>query len=95
MVRDLHEGTLDLYRPNFALITVIPKEKDARIINNFRPISLLNCSYKIFSKVLTNRISQVIYRLISNNQIAFIKGRFIIESVVTAHEILYSVHKSK
>jgi hypothetical protein len=45
--------------------------------------------------VLTNRISKVINRLIASNQTAFIKGRFILESVVTSHEILHSVHKSK
>jgi hypothetical protein len=34
-------------------------------------------------------------RIISPNQTAFIKGRYILESVVTAHEVLHSVHKSK
>jgi hypothetical protein len=34
-------------------------------------------------------------RIISHNQTAFIKGRYILESVVTAHEVLHSVHKSK
>jgi hypothetical protein len=45
---DLHKGDLNLYRFNFALITVIPKEKDVRTMNKFRPISLLNCSYNFF-----------------------------------------------
>jgi hypothetical protein len=60
MFDDLYKGELDLYRLNFALITVIPKEKDARPMNKFRPISHLNCSYKIFTKVLTNRIRGVV-----------------------------------
>jgi hypothetical protein len=33
--------------------------------------------------------------LISPNQTAFIKGRFILESVVTAHKVLHSVMKSR
>jgi hypothetical protein len=41
MFEDYYKGELDLYRLNFALITVIPKEKDARTMNKFRPISLL------------------------------------------------------
>jgi hypothetical protein len=53
---DLYNSNLDLYRLIFALITVIPKKKDARTMNKFRPISLLNCSYKFFTKVLTNRV---------------------------------------
>jgi hypothetical protein len=74
MFRDLHKEDLDLYRLKFSLITIIPKEKDARTMNKFRLISLLNCSYKIFTKVLSNRINKVIYKLIASNQTAFIKG---------------------
>jgi hypothetical protein len=55
MFIDFHEGKLDLYRLNFALITIITKEKDARTMNRFRPISVLNYSHKIFTKMLTNR----------------------------------------
>jgi hypothetical protein len=45
--------------------------------------------------VLTNRISKVADRLVASNQTTFIKGRYILESVGTAHEIIHSVHKSK
>jgi hypothetical protein len=95
MFDDFHNGTLDLYRLNFSLVIVIPKEKEARIINKYRSISLLNYSYKIFTKVLTNRIGRVIDRLVASNQTAFIKGRFILESVVTAHEVVHNVHQDK
>jgi hypothetical protein len=61
----------------------------------FRPISLLNCSFKIFSKVLTLSLEKVSQRLISKEQNAFIHGRYILESVVIAHEIVHSIHKSK
>jgi hypothetical protein len=56
MFANLYGDKLDVYRLNFALITIIPKEKDDGSMNKFRPISLLNCSYKIFTKVLTNRM---------------------------------------
>jgi hypothetical protein len=95
MFEDYYRGELDLYRLNFSLITVIPKERYARTLNKFRPISLLNCSYKIFTKFLTNRVAGVIDRLITSNQTAFIKGRYILESVVTAHEILHNVYHGK
>ena len=62
-------------------------------MKKFRPISLLNCSFKIFTKVLTNRLATVVNRFISNCQSAFIKGRFILESVVTAHEVIHEVHR--
>jgi hypothetical protein len=95
MFEDFFEGKLDLYRLKFALITIIPKENDARTMNKFRPISLLNYSYKIFTRVLTSRVGMVADRLIASNQTAFIKGRYILKSVVAAHKTLHSVHQSK
>jgi hypothetical protein len=95
MFDDFHRGRLDIYRWNFALITVIPKEQDARTMNKYRPITLLNCSYKFFTKVLTNRMGQVVDRMIASNQTSFIKGRYILESVVTTHEVLHSVYHGK
>ena len=49
----------------------------------------------IFGKALNNRLLRVADRLISKNQTAFIKGRFILESVVAAHEIIHDIHKNK
>jgi hypothetical protein len=65
LFEDWFEGDLDIFRLNFAMITLIPKENDAREMRKFRPISLLNCSFKIFTKVLTNRFSRILDRLIS------------------------------
>jgi hypothetical protein len=85
MLEEFRRGQLDLYRLNFALITIIPKEKDARTMNKYMPISLLNCSYMIFTKVLTIRIIQMIDRLINSKENAFIRGIYILKSVVTTH----------
>jgi hypothetical protein len=45
-----HEDKLDLFRHNFATITLIPKENEARSMRKFRPISLLNCSFNFLQK---------------------------------------------
>jgi hypothetical protein len=94
MVDDWNKGNLDLFRLNFSLLTLIPKEDDAVTIHKFRPIALTNCSFKIFSKCATNRLTSVCNSLISPNQTAFLKGRFILESVVAAHEIIHEVAHS-
>jgi hypothetical protein len=39
---DLQKGKLDLYRLNFVVLSLIPKEPDASTMKKFRPISLLN-----------------------------------------------------
>jgi len=94
MFNDFHRGDLDLKRLNFAMISLIPKVDEARSMKNFRPISLINCSFKVFSKVLTLRLGKVMNRLISPQQSAFIQGRYILESVVVAHELVHSLNKS-
>jgi hypothetical protein len=92
---DLQEGKLDLYRLNFAVLSLIPKEPDASTMKKFRPISLLNCIFKIFTKVVTNRLAKLMNLLTSPNQTAFIKGRFILESVVSAHEVIHAISHDK
>ena len=77
------------------MITLIPKEPEAKSLKKFRPISLLNCRFKIFGKMLNNRLITVADRLIASNQTTFIKGRYILESVVAAHELIHEVHRSK
>jgi hypothetical protein len=89
MVKDWNEGNLDLFRLN-SLLTLIPKEAEAVTIQNFRPISLTNCSFKIFSKCSTDRLGVISEKLISPNQTYFIKERYILESVVSAHEIIHN-----
>lgn len=89
-----YRGDLNIFRLNFATITLIPKESNARSMNKFRPISLHNYCFKIFTKVLTNRLPLIISRLIFQHHFAFVRGRFILENVVTAHEIIHSVHSS-
>jgi hypothetical protein len=95
MFDDWFEDRMDNYRLNFAMITLIPKEEDARNMKTFKSISLLNCSFNFFTKAVTNRYARIMNRLISQCQSAFIRGRFILESVVTAHEVIHEIHFKK
>ena len=56
---ELHREALDLYRLNFDIITLIPKVNNAIKIQQYRPICVLNVSFKIFTKVGTNRLNMV------------------------------------
>ena len=56
------------------------KDKGKRFIKNWRPISLLNRDMKIISKILSTRMKNVLLFLISSNQMAHVKNRFISES---------------
>ena len=64
------------------------KHKNRRFIKNWRPISLLNTDMKIIRKVLSMRIKDVLPYLISSNQRAYVKNRFISESGRLISDIL-------
>ena len=55
------------------------KDFDKRFIKNWRLISLLNVDIKLISKVLSNRIKNLMPNLISTNQNAYVTNRFISE----------------
>lgn len=91
----LENGQLFLKRLKYAIIYLIPKKKGDDRVENFRPISLLNCSYKIVTKVLTSRLNGVIAKLISGYQTTFINGRYIHNSMVSAHELIHNIKLRK
>jgi hypothetical protein len=72
-----------------ALITLIPKgNQDKRLLKNWRPISLLNCDYKILAKVLASRLQKVVSGIIHSNQTGYIRGRYIGDNIRTMLDIL-------
>ena len=72
-----------------AIIKLLEKrEKDKRFINNWRPISLLNVDTKIISKAIANKLKSILPSIISHDQTAYVKGRFICESTRLISDIL-------
>ena len=81
---------------NHTFITLIPKIKNLTSVSDYRPISLCNVLYKIFSKVLTNRLKKFLPSIILEHQSAFTKNRLIFDNILVAFETLHSmnIHKS-
>jgi hypothetical protein len=92
---EFHAGRLPIQSLNFGIITLLPKIADAARIQQYRPMCLLNASFKIFTKVLHNRILKVADRMIGPSQTAFILGRYIMEGVVMLHETIHELHRRK
>ncbi|GBG59413.1 hypothetical protein CBR_g38439 [Chara braunii] len=70
------------------VITVMFKKGDKSEVRNWRPISLLNVSYKILAKALTHMLSKYLPELVEKDQGAFVQGRSIFNNIVTAIESL-------
>lgn len=63
------------------IIICLPKgDKPRQFLQNWRPITLLNTSYKIVSGVIANRIKFCLQKLIDPDQTGFVLGRYIGEN---------------
>jgi hypothetical protein len=93
LFKDFYEGRLPLFSLNFRIITLLPKQKETTHIKQFRPICLLNVSFKIFTNVTVNRMTGVTRKLVSLSQTTFIPGRNIMDGVVMLHETIHEIHR--
>ena len=80
---------------NSAFVTLLPKKEDASNIKDFRPISLVHSFAKLVTKILANRLAGFLNQLISPNQSAFIKGRFILDNFMLVHQTTKFLHQQK
>ena len=74
--KSFEQGSLSFTQKQ-GIITLIHKGKDLEKdkLCNWRPITVLNTDYKILSKVLSERLSTVIQKLIHSDQVGYLKGR--------------------
>lgn len=96
--RLLHEFcsyNIDLTSINSSMIALIPKKDNPEKVDDFRPISLLNYSFKCITKILSSRLQRVILKLVHQNQYGFIKGRIIQDCLAWAFQFLHLCHQSK
>ena len=64
-----------------AVLTLIYKKGDRNQIKNYRPISLTNIDYTILAFTLSQHIKKVIPSIISDDQTAFVKSRYIGQNI--------------
>ena len=69
------------YAHRNGLLMIPKKNKAAKLLKNWRPITLLNRDYKIASKCIASRIQKFLSRLIDNDQTGFLKNKFIGENI--------------
>ncbi|CAJ2678325.1 unnamed protein product [Trifolium pratense] len=94
-ISDFHRNGRLAKGINSTFIALIPKVDSPQRLNDFRPISLVGCLYKILAKVLANRLRLVIGSVISEAQTAFVKDRQILDGILVANEVVDEARRSK
>ena len=50
------------------IMKLVPKEGPYNEIPNYRPITLMNADYKIFTKIISNRLQPILEKIIHHSQ---------------------------
>jgi hypothetical protein len=95
LFEDFHKNSLPVNSLIFGVITLIPKKDNATKIQDYRPICLLNVSFKIITKVLTNQIGLVADIIVRPSQTAFMPDRNILEGVIILHKSIHELQRKK
>lgn len=73
---------------NTTVITLIPKGNNPDYVMDFRPISSCSVIYNCISKLLCNRLKDVLGTIIDEAQSAFVEGRQIVHNIMLVQELM-------
>ena len=76
-------------------MTPIYKKKNPDDIANYRPITLLNTDYKIFTKAISMKLADAVPEVIHRDQAGFMKGRSIFDQVKTTKLVIDYMERTK
>ena len=77
-----------------AIITLLFKKNDHRLLKNWRPVSLMNIDYKIMSKILANRLKVYMHKIVPDNQKCGVPGRMM-EDIIQTIDIITDFYDGK
>ncbi|CAI5460850.1 unnamed protein product [Closterium sp. Yama58-4] len=71
-----------------AVTILLHKKGDKDQLNNYRPITLLNFTYKVLARVVADRMKKFLSRVISPEQYGFLPGRRLTDAVGLVADII-------
>uniref|UniRef100_A0A803TDI1 Reverse transcriptase domain-containing protein n=1 Tax=Anolis carolinensis TaxID=28377 RepID=A0A803TDI1_ANOCA len=77
------------------ILTILKPNKDETDPNSYRPISLSNVDYKIFTKILAKRLRDIIPDIINEDQYGFVKNRKLADPIRNILNILNHATEKK
>ena len=70
-----------------AIVASLYKKRNPRMQSNYRPIWLLNAIYKLYAKIIKNRISEIIDDFVTETQYGFRKSRSTAQAIHVVRRI--------
>ena len=81
---------------NRTATTLLFKKGSRTDLRNWRPIALINVDSKLFSRVLTTRLAEVVPTHIAQYQTGFVRGRYITDNAATVQLLMaHRAHRQK
>lgn len=93
MVQFIFDDPVKVKDINGTLITLIPKKEAVTCMNDFRPISLCNDSYKTTTKIIAQLLCELMTRLTGPCQSSFIPNRQSEDNIIVTQEVFHSMRK--
>ena len=74
-------------------ITLLYKKKDRTDVRNYSPLTMLNTDYKVYTKVLANRLKTVVHQFVTEAQKGFVRSRCVHSRMFYASQSNQSLDK--
>lgn len=94
-MEDVIEATHDFFQNNrihnvvnCTMVTLIPKSPTTKTMKEITPIIYCTTVYKIISKILITKLSNVITTLVDDSESTFVPGKAIHDNNIITHELL-------
>lgn len=75
------------------LVVLLPKIAHHQDFSHFRPISVCNVINKIISRILADRLAQILPKIVFVQQSGFVKSKVITKNFLLAQELLDDIGK--
>lgn len=96
LVQDFFKFGSPLLRINKTFIVLIPKKEIHKILLTLEKLAFAMSVTRLFLKwLLIARLREVLERIISHFQSAFVKGGMVTDNYIVAHEVLPSFKKKR
>ncbi|CAK8564842.1 unnamed protein product [Lathyrus sativus] len=95
LIHQLWSKDISMSTVNLTDNYLIPKNDNPKQVSYYRPISLYNNIYKVFTKVIVNRLKYHMDSIISPNEYGFIPNQSSRDNVVLAQEMFHGINRSK